>query len=129
MTPEQQGLLEKASRSLQAAKGLNETGFAEFTSSRAYYVMFYIAEAFLEGEGLSFSRHSAIIAAFGQQFARTGRVPVEFHRYLITAEQTRLRADYNIEPNLTQADAAQLIARAEQFLEFAQQQIDSLPPI
>lgn len=128
MTPEQQGLLEKASRSLQAAKGLNETGFAEFASSRAYYAMFYIAEAFLEGEGLSFSRHSAVIAAFGQQFARTGRVPVEFHRYLITAEQTRLRADYNIEPNLTQADAAQLIARAEQFLEFAQQQIDSLPP-
>jgi uncharacterized protein (UPF0332 family) len=76
----------------------------------------------------SFSRHSAVIAAFGQQFARTGRVPNEFHRYLIAAEQIRIRADYNIEPNLTQVDASQLIARAEQFLEFAQQQLDSLPP-
>lgn len=85
--------------------------------------MFYVAEAFLEGEGLSFSKHSAVIAAFGQYFARTGRVPVEFHRYLISAEQIRLRGDYNIEPNLTQADAAQLITRAEEFLEFAQQQI------
>lgn len=128
MTPEQQGLLDKALRSLQAARGLNETGFAEFAASRAYYAMFYVAEAFLEGEGLSFSRHSAVIAAFGQEFARTGRVPVEFHRYLITAEQIRLRADYNIDPNLTQADAAQLIVRAEEFLEFAQQQLDSLPP-
>lgn len=82
----------------------------------------------MEGEGLSFSRHSAVIAAFGQQFARTERVPVEFHRYLIAAEQTRIRADYDIEPNLAQEDAAQLIVRAEQFLEFAQQQIDSLPP-
>lgn len=30
---------------------------------------------------------------------------------------------------MTQADAALMIARAEQFLEFAQQQIDSLPPL
>jgi uncharacterized protein (UPF0332 family) len=65
VTPEQQGLLEKTARSLQAARLLNEEGLAEFAVSRAYYAMFYVAEAFLEGEGLSFSRHSAVIAAFG----------------------------------------------------------------
>lgn len=128
MTPEQQGLLEKAARSLQASTLLNEAGLAEFAVARAYYTMFYVAEAFLEGEGLSFSSHSAVISAFGQYFARTGRVPTEFHRYLIDAQDSRNRGDYNIEPNLTQADAAQLIVRAEQFLEFAQQQIGSLPP-
>ena len=129
MTPDQQGLLEKASRSLQAARLLNEGGLAEFAATRAYYTMFYVAEAFLEGEELSFSSHSAVISAFGQYFARTGRVPSKFHRDLIDAQDSRNRADYNIEPNLTQADAAQLIAHAEQFLEFAQQQIDSLPPL
>ena len=56
-------------------------------------------------------------------------MPVEFHRYLIDAQDTRNKADYNVEPNITQADAAQLIARAELFLGFAQQQIDSLPPL
>lgn len=66
MTPEQQGLLEKAARSLQAAKLLNQEGLSEFATTRAYYAMFYVAEAFLEGEGLSFSKHSAVIAAFGQ---------------------------------------------------------------
>jgi uncharacterized protein (UPF0332 family) len=35
MTPEQQGLLEKAARSLQAAKLLNEAGLAEFAAARA----------------------------------------------------------------------------------------------
>ncbi len=40
MTPEQQGLLEKAARSLQAARVLNEKGLAEFATSRAYYTMF-----------------------------------------------------------------------------------------
>uniref|UniRef100_UPI0015582397 HEPN domain-containing protein n=1 Tax=Microcoleus asticus TaxID=2815231 RepID=UPI0015582397 len=83
MTPEQQRLLDKASRSLQAARELNNTGFPEFATSRAYYSMFYIATAFLEAEGLSYSRHSAVIAAFGERFARTNRVPVELHRYLI----------------------------------------------
>ncbi|MUL35547.1 HEPN domain-containing protein [Gloeocapsopsis dulcis] len=66
MTPEQQGLLEKAYRSLQAAKLLNTQPLAEFAVSRAYYAMFYVAEALLEGEGLTFSKHSAVIAAFGQ---------------------------------------------------------------
>lgn len=74
MTPQQQALIQKAVRSVQAAEVLNETGFPEFAASRAYYTMFYVAEAFLEGEGLVFSSHSAVIAAFGQQFARTGRV-------------------------------------------------------
>ncbi len=69
-----------------------------------------------------------MIAAFGQHFARTGRIPTEFHRYLIAAEQSRIRADYNVQPNITQEDTAQLINRSEQFLEFAQQHIDSLPP-
>jgi len=35
MTPEQQRLLEKANRSLQAARELNNTGFPEFATSRA----------------------------------------------------------------------------------------------
>ena len=78
--------------------------------------MFYVAEAFLEGEGLSFSRHSAVIAAFGQRFARTQRVPVEFHRYLISAEQIRLRGDYNVEQNITEVEADEIIDRAEKLL-------------
>ena len=90
--------------------------------------MFYIAQAFLLGQGLAFSSHAAVISAFGQQFARTGCVPVDFHRYLIDAQDSRNRGDYSTAPNITEADAAQLIAHAEQFLEFAQQQIDSLPP-
>jgi uncharacterized protein (UPF0332 family) len=51
--------------------------------------MFYIAEAFLLGEGLTFSSHSAVIAAFGREFAKTKRLPVEYHRYLINAQEKR----------------------------------------
>lgn len=128
MTPEQQRLLDKALRSLQAARELNNTGFSEFAVSRAYYAMFYVATAFLEGEGLTYARHSAVIAAFGQQFARTGRIPAEYHRHLIDAERNRLRADYDLEPNITEIEAEQVISRADEILNFALANIDSLPP-
>ncbi|MEL6882457.1 MAG: HEPN domain-containing protein, partial [Cyanobacteria bacterium J06607_10] len=45
MTSEQQFLLEKAQRSLSAAEQLLQKGFYEFSVSRAYYSMFYVAEA------------------------------------------------------------------------------------
>jgi HEPN domain len=75
LTEDQQELLEKACESLEAAKLLLKGAYPDFAASRAYYAMFYIAQALLEGEGLAFSRHSAVIAAFGQHFAHTGKVP------------------------------------------------------
>ncbi len=123
MTSEQQALLQKTVSSLEAARVLLENGFPEFAASRAYYAMFYIAEVFLEGEGLSFSKHSAVISAFGQQFARTGRVPVEFHRNLITAEQIRLQGDYQSQGNVSPTQAQTLIDQATEFITLAEQQM------
>lgn len=119
MTAEQMSLLKKAETSLQAAKLLAEQGYYEIAVSRSYYVMFYVAQAFLLADGLSFSKHSAVIAAFGQHFARTGRVPVELHRHLIEAGEQRNTGDYDLEPNLTLADAERQLARAEQFVKLA----------
>lgn len=120
MTVEQTSLLKKAETSLQAAKLLAEQGFYEIAVSRSYYAMFYIAQAFLLVDGLSFSKHSGVIAAFGQHFARTNRVPVEFHRHLIEAAEQRNTGDYDLEPNLTLADADKQILRAEEFIKLAQ---------
>lgn len=80
MTPEQQALLDKAQRSLEAAQSLIQQGFYDFAVSRAYHAMFYVAEALLDKEGLSFSSHAAVISAFGQYLACLGKVPTDFHR-------------------------------------------------
>jgi uncharacterized protein (UPF0332 family) len=53
-------LLRKAKESLRAAKLMDQQGYHHFAASRAYYTMFYIAEAFLLGKGLAFSKHSAV---------------------------------------------------------------------
>ncbi len=123
MTPEQGLLLKKAEDSLRAAKLLSVNGLYDFAASRAYYTMFYIAQAFLLGEGLAFSKHSAVLSAFGQQFARTGRIPAEFHRQLIEAAGIRNQGDYSLEPILTEDKANTQITHAEQFLKLANQEI------
>lgn len=92
----------------------------EVAASRAYYSMFYIAQAFLAGEQQSFASHSAVIAAFGQHFARTGRVPPEYHRFLIEGQELRLDADYEL-PEVPVSEAEQQIERAEKFLGLAQE--------
>jgi uncharacterized protein (UPF0332 family) len=99
MTSEQADLLRQARDSLAAAKLLDAQGYHGFAASRAYYTMFYItmfyiAEAVLLGQGLAFSRHSGVHAAFGEHFVKTGVVPPEFHRYLIRGMEVRHTGDY-----------------------------------
>lgn len=118
MTPEQQ-LIEKAERSLEAAKLLAQEDLVEFSVSRAYYTMFYVAQALLLDKGLTFSSHAGVINAFGQQFIRDGSIPKEFHRALIAAERIRLKGDYDIESGLTVSDAEEQINWAERFVQLA----------
>jgi uncharacterized protein (UPF0332 family) len=127
LKPEQIALLTKASESLRAAKLLAVNALPDFAASRAYYTMFYVAEAFLLGDGLTFSSHAAVISAFGRDFARTGRVPVEFHRYLISAQNQRNQGDYDIDSSITEDEANELIGKAKQFLELAQRLLGDLP--
>lgn len=127
MKPEQIALLRKAGESLRAAELLATNELLDFAASRAYYTMFYVAEAFLLNKGLTFSSHAAVISAFGRDFTRTGLVPVEFHRYLIDAQDLRNQGDYDIDSAITEDEANELIGKAKQFLELAQRLLGDLP--
>lgn len=127
MTPAQADLLWQASDSVGAARSLLDQGYAGYAASRAYYAMFYIAEAFLEGEGLSFSKHSAVISAFGERFAKTERIRPEFHRFLIEGQAVRNTGDYGIRGGVDKADAALQIDRATRFLAKAIELLGPLP--
>jgi len=122
VTAEQQALLEKAGQGWAAARLLHEHEQFSFAAGRCYYVMFYAAEALLLGEGLSFSKHSAVIAAFGQHFARTNRVAPGFHQYLIEGLEVRQAGDHSTEP-VSEQQSAQQLRRAEEFLEMAKQML------
>ena len=79
--------------------------------------MLHAAQAALLKKGLSFSKHSAVIAAFGREFAKSGEAPPELHRFLIEASDSRKVSDYDIADDIEQNAAATHIDRARQFLE------------
>ncbi len=119
MTEEEQ-LLERARESLKAARIMVKESLPNIAASRAYYTMFYIAEALLLTRGLAFSSHSAVIAAFGKEFARLKELDPKFHRYLIASQDTRQVGDYGVEKNVTLDEAEQVIERAQEFLMVAE---------
>lgn len=128
MTKEQEDLLIQARDSLDAARLLQDQEYYGFAASRAYYTMFYIAEAFLLGEGLAFSKHSGVHAAFGREFAKTERIPVHFHRYLIRGMEVRHSGGYGSGRPVTKEECVEQISRAEEFLNLAADMIGSIPP-
>ncbi len=120
MRAESQALLEKARQSIQAATNLMQDGFRDFAASRAYYALFYVAEALLISYDLSYNSHSAVIAAFGREFARTGKLDARFHRYLLDSQDTRNIGDYGIGPGVSEKQVQDALKWADEFLKAAE---------
>jgi uncharacterized protein (UPF0332 family) len=117
MTPDQQTLMVKAKENIEASVMLIGQGYYDIAISRLYYAMFYCAEAVLLADNLTFSKHSSVIAAFGQHFAKTGRLPQDLHRMLIEAQDMRNLSDYDLMAVLNQEAAEALLAKARTFLQ------------
>ena len=123
MRVEAGALLAKARASLGAGELLSREGYPDFAASRAYYAMLYAAQALLLERGLSFSKHTAVIGAFGREFAKTGPLDAKFHRYLIDAQDFRNLGDYGTGPELTADQAKKVLEWAAEFVAAAQAQI------
>jgi len=119
VTPEQSLLLEKARASIAAAELLAERGYHGFAASRAYYAMFYAAEAMLLTGGTTFLKHAAVIAEFGKRFARSNPQAAEMHRFLIEGQESRTKGDYRSDDQVSEEEAEAQIARARRFAEYA----------
>jgi uncharacterized protein (UPF0332 family) len=122
MNKETRALLEKARRSLQAAEHLLGRTFSEATASRAYYAMFYSAEALLRDRGERSSSHQETQSKFGQLFAKPRIVDPKFHRYLLEGFKFRWTADYEALPRdpITQDKARMVVDWAKEFVAMAE---------
>ncbi len=116
-----QKLLAKATRALRIAERLGKSGDAEFSVGRAYYAMFYVAEALLNEKDLRFRKHGGVHAAFAEHFVKTGLLDGKYHRWLLEAFSKRITGDYGIDADLTSEDASLLIGQAREFLDAAKQ--------
>ncbi|MFA6990403.1 MAG: HEPN domain-containing protein [Candidatus Gastranaerophilaceae bacterium] len=120
MIEEQLQLLNKSKDSLRGAFALFDSGLYAFAVSRAYYAMFYLAEAILLNEDFNYSKHSAVISAFGNNFIKTGKIPVQFHRYLIDGQSLRNIADYDVATTIEEDEAKTEIEHTQEFIDFAE---------
>lgn len=120
MTTREAGLLDKARRSINGAKLLMEHRYYDFAASRAYFALFYVAQALLLSKGLSFSSHGDVIAAIEEHFVKTGLIEPRFHGSLVEGRDLRTKADYEVDPGITALRANEVIAHAQQFVHAAE---------
>lgn len=119
MKKETSSLLNRSSKELRAARLLIGEDLTPMAASRAYYALFYIAEALLFEEGLQFSSHGELQGAFGKEFAKTKRLDPKFHRYLLDAYDQRQDADYEVDSYPSQEEVKKIVEWGEEFLEAA----------
>lgn len=111
------GLINKAKESLEASKQLLQSEYSDFSASRSYYAMFYAVQAVLLSKNLAFSKHSAVIAAFGKEFIKNGQLPATLHRYISEAFDIRQAGDYGPVGSVSTGIAMILIDQAKELIE------------
>lgn len=118
IAPEIRHFLNLAEESHAVAKTLFDLGHNRFSVAQSYYTIFYLAEAMLLSKGLTFSSHSAVIAAYGREFAKTGLLDPKFHRYIIDAYERREIGHYGDEgEEITDEQAQETYRWAGEFME------------
>jgi uncharacterized protein (UPF0332 family) len=112
-------LFARAIDAIEAADILLTNDKVDFAAGRAYYAMFYTAEALLNEKELQFGKHGNVIAAYGKHFAKTKELDPKFHRWLLTSFDQRQIGDYAFDPNVEKTVVVQMIIQAQEFLEAA----------
>lgn len=109
----------RAVDAIEAADILLENGKPEIAAGRAYYAMFYIAEALLNEKGFQFGKHGTVLAAYDQHFAKTTALDPKYHRWLIDAFDQRQIGDYGLDPDIQSEVVVEMIRQAQEFLDTA----------
>ena len=121
-------LLDKSREDVRLARLILSAGSPAVACSRAYFAMFYVAEAWLLSLGQQYASHKAVAAAFGRDVAKPGLVPRDHHGYLLEAFEGRHVADYGDRGALNDDQAAKLISQAEEMIRTAEASLLSEEP-
>lgn len=109
--------IENADESLSVAQLDLDNGFNAAAINRAYYAIFYAANALLATEKLARSKHSGVLAAFRQHFIKTGLLPSELSEIYGLVMDDRHESDYDIMSATSTEDAVIDIQQARHFVD------------
>lgn len=110
-------ILGKAERMLRAAEGAFKDGLIETAASRAYYAAFHAIQALLKSIDQTYSKHSGVIAAFHQEFVKTGIFPRRLGRALTRMAKHREIGDYSYILELDPDQVGEDIRNAKEILD------------
>ncbi|MBN2321896.1 MAG: HEPN domain-containing protein [Acidobacteria bacterium] len=109
--------LARANNALSASEALVSEELFDDAISRAYYAMFYATKALLIRDGVAAgSKHSAVVAAFGREYAKTGKIEPRYHQMLIEDFEWRQKADYDVFWHADRDTARGRVADAREFV-------------
>lgn len=109
--------MENAYESLSAARSNLDNDFYSAAINRAYYAIFYAANAMLATKKLNRSKHSGVLAAFRQHFVRTKIIPPELSDTYGQVMDNRHVGDYELHTGVTKEDVEVDIERTQEFLD------------
>lgn len=111
-----QFLLKKAESAIGAAESLLRDGYRDFAAGRAYYAMFYTAEALLAEKELTFKKHIGVHKAFSEHFIKTSVFEQKYYYWLVAAFNSRMVGDYAIRTEFEDDEVKGWIDQAREFL-------------
>jgi uncharacterized protein (UPF0332 family) len=114
-------ILDKAEDALQTAKHDLKGGFLLATANRAYYACYYCMTALLYTQDLYAKTHQGVRAKFSEIFIKTSLLPIEVSDDIALLFKYRQEADYDLEADISEDDAKELIEKAASILQIVKQ--------
>lgn len=114
-----QQLMLNAEETLNAAEILLKAEYLRDAINRAYYGVFYIAEALLSEKDLRYSKHGTVHGAFAQHYIKTKLFDEKYHKLLTGAFRRRMLGDYDEVVQFKSEEVKETIMEAWDFLQAA----------
>lgn len=116
LTMEVKALMAKAHHALEVSGRLMASEDFADAAGKAYYAIFYAAQALLKAHGIEVVKHSSVASVLGREFAKTGRIDPKFHGIILNARQVRETADYDVFDEVSESTARSTVEDARSFI-------------
>ena len=109
--------LEKAKVFLKQADEMFDLKYWDIASNRYYYACFHAVQALLIQNGLSCKTHDGLIACFGLNFIKTGKISARLGSFLARMEKKQQKGDYNCIYSISEDEISTIKAPARELIE------------
>ncbi len=109
--------MSNAREMLEVARSNLDGNHFSSACNRAYYAVFHAASALLYFKGMSYGKHSAVLAAFRQHFIKTGEFDKKWSKVYELIMSSRQVSDYDLYVQIEEDRAVNAVTNAEAFVE------------